>query len=608
MYTQFFGFKERPFKLVPDPDYLFLGKTHEEALAHLRYAVGQGEGFVEIIGEIGTGKTMLCRTFLEGLGPDVESAYIFNPRMDALDLLKAVNDEFGISAAHDSIKALVDELNTFLIEKKAAGRSVVLVIDEAQNLSRDVLEQIRLLSNLETTKDKLLQIVLAGQPELGVMLDSYDLRQLRQRISLSCRLSPLTYAETKAYIAHRVGVAALKPMTVFSRAATGRIYKFSGGIPRLINMACDRSLVTAFARNRLKVSGGMAKSAIRELSCRSEIHKKRSIKQAPGLIAASVAMVVVLAGAFLFFNPDPGGVTQNVSSELTLASEETKAASTLSLPETAGQSPPAQEQAARDDSAQLNADIPDETPAVVFQDFLAENAGLLSRRTAVERILKQWEITGRLLADVSEPMDDLAFFSMAANRQGLTATPVNQDFHQMIRLNLPAVLTFHHPSVEAPLYLTAVRALPAAMVFSAGEEGAEVEVPYDQVVKYWSGDAVVFWKNFYHYRGTIPIDAPGESVITLKLHLRDMGFSHIEISGTYDPATRWAVQAIQARHGIPVDGVVGPLTKIVLYNEKSSLPIPHLWDQINIPDKLPAFEMLENDVDQTLSHPALRPE
>ncbi|MEZ4567337.1 MAG: AAA family ATPase [Desulfobacterales bacterium] len=215
MYTQFFGFKERPFKLVPDPDYLFLGKTHEEALAHLRYAVGQGEGFVEIIGEIGTGKTMLCRTFLEGLGPDVESAYIFNPRLDALDLLKAVNDEFGISAAHDSIKALVDELNTFLIEKKAAGRSVVLVIDEAQNLSRDVLEQIRLLSNLETTKDKLLQIVLAGQPELGVMLDSYDLRQLGQRISLSCRLSPLTYAETKAYIAHRVGVAALKPMTVF---------------------------------------------------------------------------------------------------------------------------------------------------------------------------------------------------------------------------------------------------------------------------------------------------------------------------------------------------------------------------------------------------------
>jgi general secretion pathway protein A len=244
----------------------------------------------------------------------------------------------------------------------------------------------------------------------------------------------------------------------------------------------------------------------------------------------------------------------------------------------------------------------------VFQDFLAENAGLLSRRTAVERILKQWEITGRLLADVSEPMDDLAFFSMAANRQGLTATPVNQDFHQMIRLNLPAVLRFYHPAVEAPLYLTAVRALPAAMVFSAGEEGLEVEVPYDKMVKYWSGDAVVFWKNFYHYRGTIPVDAPGESVITLKLHLRDMGFSHIEISGIYDPATRWAVQAIQARHGIPVDGVVGPLTKIVLYNEKSSLPIPHLWDQINIPDKLPAFEMLENDVDQTLSHPALRPE
>jgi general secretion pathway protein A len=291
MYTQFFGFRERPFKLVPNPDYLFLGRTHEEALAHLRYAVNEGDGFVEIIGEIGTGKTMLCRTFLEGLGSDVESAYIFNPRMDALDLLKAINDEFGIPGAHDSVKALIDELNAFLIEKKAAGKKVILVIDEAQNLSRDVLEQIRLLSNLETTKDKLLQIVLAGQPELGVMLNSYALRQLGQRISLSCRLAPLSYAETKAYIAHRVHVAAQKPMALFSRPALGRIYQFSGGIPRLINMACDRSLLAAFSRNRLKVSGAIAKSAIRELAGRGEIRRKTPAKRAARLITASVAMV-----------------------------------------------------------------------------------------------------------------------------------------------------------------------------------------------------------------------------------------------------------------------------------------------------------------------------
>jgi len=163
MYNHFFGFRERPFKLVPDPDYLFLSQSHEEALAHLRYAVKDGEGFVEIIGEIGTGKTLLCRTFLESLGDDVESAYVFNPRMDALDLLKTVCDKFGIpSSSHASIKALIDALNVFLIEKKAAGKKVALVIDEAQNLSRDMLEQIRLLSNLETTKDKLLQIILAG--------------------------------------------------------------------------------------------------------------------------------------------------------------------------------------------------------------------------------------------------------------------------------------------------------------------------------------------------------------------------------------------------------------------------------------------------------------
>ncbi|MBN1107069.1 MAG: AAA family ATPase, partial [Deltaproteobacteria bacterium] len=181
MYKNFFGFKERPFQLVPNPAYLFLSRSHEEAMAHLTYALSQGDGFVEMTGEVGTGKTTLCRAFLENLDQNTDAAYIFNPKLDSLQLLKAINDEFGISSEGDNIKDLIDRLNAFLLRRKAEGKKVILVIDEAQNLSADVLEQLRLLSNLETTTSKLLQIVLVGQPELGEMLDSQELRQLGQR-------------------------------------------------------------------------------------------------------------------------------------------------------------------------------------------------------------------------------------------------------------------------------------------------------------------------------------------------------------------------------------------------------------------------------------------
>ena len=618
MYTHFFGFKERPFKLVPNPDYLFLSKSHEEALAHLRYAVTDGEGFVEIIGEIGTGKTLLCRTFLESLNADTESAYIFNPRMDAVDLLKAINDEFGIPSDQYSTKALIDALNVFLIGKKAAGGKVILLIDEAQNLSKEVLEQIRLLSNLETTKDKLLQIILVGQPELGEMLDSYELRQLGQRISLSCRLQPLTYSETKEYIAHRIHVAASKSAAVFSKRAIRRIYKFSEGIPRLINMACDRSLLTAYGRHRLKVSGLIAKSAIKELSFRGEINRRFLTGNTKRLVAVSVFSVVLLIGLLFHFEIwhiiSQAPLTDTPASVIKMKANPPKASAPipvqklLPLPEIVEKpvvlsdefkSAPVRVSRITEPASVIRNDI----QSIEFQKFLISGGALFSKKASFESLLKTWGIRENFQQDLSEIPDDPAYFSLAARQNGFIVTPITEDLKRVVQLNIPAILKFNHPSGGGPAYLTVIKVTPEGMIFSGTDTLPTIAVPYAQIMENWSGRGFVFWKNYYNYQGTIPLDAPGESIITLKLHLRDIGYQHIEISGTYDLATEMAIKAIQARYGIPIDGYVGPLTKIVLYNEKQSLAIPHLWAQMTIPDEVTGVGITQKGPEKALPNP-----
>ena len=267
MYNAYFGFKEKPFKLVPNPAFLYMGKCHEDALAHLTYATGEGDGFVEISGEVGTGKTTLCRVFLENLDAATESAYIFNPRLESLQLLRTINTEFGIRSRRPeaTLKDLIDDLNAFLIKKRADGKRILLFIDEAQNLSTANLELIRMLSNLETTRSKLLQIILVGQPELSEKLERHDLRQLRQRINLTCYLVPLDRGETKAYIDHRIAIAGQKQLNLFTAAAHRAIYAFSEGVPRRINIVCDRALLAAYSKNQRRVTRATVRAVVKEL-------------------------------------------------------------------------------------------------------------------------------------------------------------------------------------------------------------------------------------------------------------------------------------------------------------------------------------------------------
>ncbi len=588
MYENFFGFKERPFQLVPNPDYLFLSKCHEEALAHLNYAVSQGDGFVEITGEVGTGKTTLCRAFLENLAGGIEVAYIFNPKLNSIQLLKSINDELGVKSNANNTKTLIDNLNFFLMEKKAEGKKVILVIDEAQNLSKEVLEQLRLLSNLETTTKKLLQIILVGQPELAEILDSRELRQLAQRITLSYHLVPLTFKETREYIRHRIRIASRKSGIKFNRSALSAIYKYSAGIPRLINIACDRAILTAYGLNQCKITGSIARASIRELAARGDI-KRRSFRDRRKPILIFSALCLILLAAILSF--DIGGLfksedirkpvsSQSEPSDMKAAVNPETDKKPLGEKETAesesAETPVKPEEKLTEDSNIAVSEPAGET-AQILEEFLGSMDARSSRHLALKAAVEMWNNDSIINPYLDDMSDTPAFFRLGAKQNGLLIYHVEGDFELVKKLNLPAVLEMNSPTGASPGYLTLTKLDDRTLTLRGGnEDEVVVEAESNDVEFYWSGTAYIPWKNFFDYSGSIPRNAPEDAVITLKMILQDIGFKDIEVTPFYDEKSQEAVEEIQEKHGINVDGVVGPLTKIILYNEMKSLMIPHL--------------------------------
>lgn len=264
MYHDFYGFQEPPFSLTPNPRFLFFSGRHREAFDHLLFGIRQRKGFIQLTGEVGAGKTTLCRAILEHLGPEYRTALILNPCMTSTQLLRSILTELGLEPAHDRVRCL-DRLNRFLLEQVAEGNDVVLLIDEAQDLTLELLEQVRLLSNLETDLRKLLQIVLVGQPELREVLNSRRLRQLRQRITVRYHLGSLSYAETVHYIRHRLHVSGANSRPSFDRRALRKIYRYSGGVPRLINAVCDRVLLCGYVEETDRLTARHVRRSIREL-------------------------------------------------------------------------------------------------------------------------------------------------------------------------------------------------------------------------------------------------------------------------------------------------------------------------------------------------------
>ena len=304
MYLSYFGLAEAPFSIAPAPRYLYMSQRHQEALAHLLYGVNGEGGFVLLTGEVGTGKTTVSRCLLEQIPASCDVAYIFNPRLTVEELLSTICVEFGIDCptGNTSIKVFVDCINAHLLDAHAKGRHSVLIIDEAQNLSADVLEQMRLLTNLETNERKLLQIILIGQPELATMLERPELRQLAQRIVARYHLGTLTKPEVAAYVQHRLEVAGTQRQ-LFPPALMGRLHKLGGGIPRIINVLCDRALLGAYAQGKERVDRATLEQAAREVFNHSSA-RRRNVRRSFAVGTALLAGGVLAFAAFQRHQPE----------------------------------------------------------------------------------------------------------------------------------------------------------------------------------------------------------------------------------------------------------------------------------------------------------------
>jgi len=630
MYNTFFGFREKPFKLVPNPAYLFLSRSHEIALAHLSYALEHGEGFAVITGEVGTGKTTLCRKFLEGLDDTVASAYIFNPRLESYQLLSAICHEFGIDTdiRETGLKPLIDLLNAYLIRKNSEQCKVVLLIDEAQGLSTENLELVRMLSNLETTRSKLLQIVLMGQPELEEKLESVELRQLAQRISLSYRLAPLTSKDTQAYIQHRLWIAAQRQLDLFTANAYRQVYRFSRGIPRLINIACDRALLIAYSRNRTKVNSKVMQAAIMEILDNWKTRKApRRWLWLAGAGICLVAVVFVVAFFIVNRNENP---TRTDAAAGTLPPQGTsapiaKAETTYKIPNgsRADQdvrtvspgiqpSPPAADESIETVEIARKPSPPNGQPAPLPSDMKASPAenspaadhspdlkpeskvpapkrlsdlgdiiGRLghdaSRKSAVHTLLTIWQQPRPNAELIPAEAEDNIFFDIAARQYGLRCFATQDNNWDLIRqLNLPAIIALKNDKFKQTVYLTLVGWQGKTLYLDDGKSTGGFETDFDNIRPYLQGSAYIYWNNAIGFDMIISYGADSRAILILKNLLRKIGYDQIPKSSDFDLATQAAVLDFQAHHSLKADGLVGTLTKIKLLQKAQTITVPAL--------------------------------
>ena len=596
MYPEYFGLKEPSFSITPDPHYLYLSREHREALAHLLYGAGEGGGFVLLTGEVGTGKTTICRAFLEQLPQQVDVALILNPAVTVPELLHSICQEFGVKVPGHvtSSKVLVDELNRFLLIAHAKRRRPVLMIDEAQNLRPEVLEQIRLLTNLETHRHKLLQIFLVGQPELRDLLEQKELRQLAQRITARYHLLPLSAKETKEYVRHRLAVAGVE-RRLFTPSALRRISHLSGGIPRLINILCDRSLLGAFATHRHIVDTRIVNKAAQELTGqRQHTGWQRPLRMTflllilftsagwlaytwkdQRLVAGNTAETALetppppplSAPAMTEAGPSPSAVESMPAPGVEPASEMESGPD--AHPEHAPES--ASEQEIRQDiQAPLDTEITEEETQqqeVIAPIFNLEQL-TMERKPALALLLARW---GSVYSG-QEQEEPCRF----AERKDLRCRQGNGGWNKLYAYNRPALILLTDGTAGVDRYAVVEGLDTNHALLNLG--ATRVKVPLTQLDPYWSGDFLLIWQPPLANTSVIGPRASGDSVRWLRETLSSLpGWVDANTdSNRFDQELKQAVQRFQRHRGLVPDGIVGPETLIHLNTAIGVPGTPHL--------------------------------
>jgi general secretion pathway protein A len=539
MYTKFYDLSEKPFTLVPDPRYLFLSRSHREALAHLLYGIQEGEGFILVVGQVGTGKTTLCRTLLERVGDEVDIGFIFNPSSTDVELLAAINREFGIPSDAQVATELVEVLNRFLLQRRAIGRRVLLVIDEAQKLEPEVLEQIRLLSNLETEREKLLQILLFGQPELDELLARSDLRQLRQRITIRWALRPLTRAETGAYVSHRLRVAGSRDTPLFSPGALRVLYRKSGGVPRLINAVADRALLAGYSAGLERVTAAAVRNGARELPGASAFVLRRFVFPGSALVAGGLAVGLVATTWIAGRNLD---------------------------------APPLAPVEAAPREAHAG-EIPPPVPEGGLGGALQDRSRGATAARALDEVLAEWGYDPLGLGEIAPEQ----FPNALSDRTALLVLDTWSDLGQLQRLNLPAVLEVE-PAPGIRRYIGLVKTQPDGMlVLRDGSQSFFLS--RDELDEFWTGRALFLWTNFESVPA-LRAGMSGRAVEWLQHRLQELGYlSSGPASGQYGAKTGDAVRQLQAEYYLDPTGEVGPATLITIYQAlRYGAPVLRLAD------------------------------
>ncbi len=547
MYLKHFNLVERPFSITPDPRFLFMSPRHREALAHLIYGLGEGGGFVQLTGEVGTGKTTICRCLMEQLPDKTDVAMVLNPKVTAIELIATVCDELHIDYEEKdaSVKMLTDVLNRYLLDAHARGRRTVLIIDEAQNLSADVLEQIRLLTNLETATQKLLQVILIGQPELRSLLQHENLRQLAQRVTARYRLEPLTREETGTYIKHRLQICGAT-RTVFNKAAVDRVYRLSGGVPRLINVLCDRALLGAYSEDKLQIDKKIIQVAANEVLA-DELQNSHS-GFSPGWLASGLVVLILASIALYFYWQGP---------ELDLVLDQATAQTSpgMSADDTAVDSPsPAL-------TALPSIVSPDATTAGA-QDPLPVSLATLLLTANESWSLEAW--TGLFARwSVKLPAAVEPEYCVFANDLGLSCMVEKGSWGLLRQYNRPVILTlFTSNGQSVPVLLQHLDSNMAELMI--GNES--VRLPVIEVDGYWRGDFTLLLNAPPGGRMLLAAGDRNADVAWLRqlLEKAQQVTLPAENPQYFDFPLQKQVMEFQRDRGLTADGMVGKQTLIQL--------------------------------------------